>query len=81
MIRKVVQARPLDGLSEIRQNVEYWLGRPPEERVAAVEEPRREVFGDSHRLQRVVRVMIVEEFTASKKATGRAKDAADVGEQ
>jgi hypothetical protein len=28
-----------------------------------------------------VRVMIVEEFTASKKATGRAKDAADVGEQ
>jgi hypothetical protein len=41
MIRKVVQIHRLDGFSEIRQNLEYWLSRPPEERIAAVEELRR----------------------------------------
>jgi len=57
MIRKIVQVHRLDSHSEIRQNLEYWLSRPPEERVAAVEELRREVYGDSHRLQRVARVV------------------------
>jgi hypothetical protein len=57
MIRKVVQIHRMDSYSEIRQNLEYWLSRPPEERIAAVEELRREVYGDSHRLQRVARVV------------------------
>jgi hypothetical protein len=57
MIRKVVQIHCMDKYSEIRQNLEYWLSRPPEERIAAVEELRREVYGDSHRLQRVARVV------------------------
>ncbi len=57
MIRKVVQIHRMDDYSEIRQNLEYWLSRPPEERIAAVEELRREVYGDSHRLQRVARVV------------------------
>jgi hypothetical protein len=57
MIRKVVQIHRMDGYSEIRQNLEYWLSRPPEERIAAVEELRRQVYGDSHRLQRVARVV------------------------
>ncbi len=78
MIRKVVQKHHMDDYSEIRQNLEYWLSRPPEERIAAVEELRREVYRDSHRLQRVVRVMTLEEFTAGKETTGRAKDAADI---
>jgi hypothetical protein len=57
MIRKVVQIHRLDGFSEIRQNLEYWLSRPPQERLAAVDELRREYYGDSHRLQRVARVV------------------------
>ncbi len=36
MIRKTVQKEDLDGYSEIRQNLEYWLSRPPAERLAAV---------------------------------------------
>jgi hypothetical protein len=57
MIRKVVQKHQMDDYSEIRQNLEYWLSRPPEERLSAVEILRREVYGDSHRLQRVTRVV------------------------
>ncbi len=57
MIRKIVKKHDLDNFSEIRQNLEYWLSRPPEERLAAVDALRREYYGDSHRLQRVVRVV------------------------
>lgn len=70
MIRKVVQTHRMDSHSEIRQNLEYWLGRPPEERVAAVEELRREVYGDSHRRQRIARVMSLEAWSASKESGG-----------
>jgi len=78
MIRKIVQIHRMDGYSEIRQNLEYWLSRPPEERLAAVEELRRAYYGDSHRLQRVARVIGRDDFIANKRATGRAKDAADI---
>ena len=47
MIRKIVQVHRMDSFSEIRQNLEYWLSRPPEERIAEVEELRREYYGDS----------------------------------
>ncbi len=57
MIRKVVQKHWMDDYSEIRQNLEYWLSRPPEERLAEVDELRRDYYGDSHRLQRVARVI------------------------
>ena len=57
MIRKVVQIHRMGSFSEIRQNLEYWLSRPPEERLTEVEELRREYYGDSPRLQRVARVV------------------------
>ena len=57
MIRKTVQKKDLDNYSEIRQNLEYWLSRPSEERLAAVDDLRREYYGDTHRLQRVARVV------------------------
>lgn len=57
MIRKVVQVHHLDHYSEIRQNLEYWLSRPPEERIAAVEELRREAYGELGTIQRSVRVV------------------------
>jgi hypothetical protein len=47
MIRKTVQKQYLENFSEIRQNLEYWLSRPPEERLAAVDALRREYYGDS----------------------------------
>ena len=57
MIRKIVQKHNLDDFSEIRQNLEYWLSRPPEERLAAVDDLRRAYYGDLQRLQRVARVV------------------------
>jgi hypothetical protein len=58
MIRKVVQKHKMDRDFEIRQNIEYWLSRPPEERIEAVEILRRQVYGeDTPRLQRVVRII------------------------
>lgn len=78
MIRRSVRKHDLDNFSEIRQNLEYWLSRPPEERLAAVDALRREYYGDSQRLQRVARVIGREDFITNKKATGRKKDAADI---
>ena len=58
MIRKIVQKHKMDRDFEIRQNLEYWLSRPPEERIEAVEIFRRQVYGeDTPRLQRVVRII------------------------
>ena len=57
MIRKTVQKHCLGKDSEIRKNLEYWLSRTPEERLSAVEILRRQVYGDSQGLQRVVRVV------------------------
>jgi len=57
MIRKTVKKYELNNFSEIEQNLKYWLSRPPQERLAAVDALRAEYYGDSHRLQRVARVV------------------------
>jgi len=57
MIEKVVHKAKLHEHNEIRQNFEYWLSRTPEERVAAVEFYRRQVYGNLPRLQRVARII------------------------
>jgi hypothetical protein len=57
MIRKTVQKHRLDRDSEIRQNLQYWLSRTPEERLSAVEILRRQVYGNIQGLQRTVRVV------------------------
>ena len=57
MIQKTVQKHKLDKDFEIKQNLEYWLSRPPEERLEAVEILRRQVYEDTPGLQRVVRVI------------------------
>lgn len=58
MIRKVVHKHKLDRDFQIKQNLQYWLSRPPEERLEAVEILRRQVYGEyTPRLQRVVRVI------------------------
>ena len=65
MIRKTLQKHDFDNFSEIRQNLEYWFSRPPEERLAAVDALRREYYGDSQRLKRVVRVILRQHRQAS----------------
>ena len=57
MIQKVVHKGNLKELSEIRENLAYWLSRTPEERVEAVELLWRERHGNDQRLQRVARVV------------------------
>lgn len=57
MIEKVVTKADLRRFSEVKENLAYWLSRPPAERVAAVEYLRRQRDGSTARLQRVARVI------------------------
>ncbi|HQO36098.1 MAG TPA: hypothetical protein PLG59_15650 [bacterium] len=57
MIEKVVFKRPLNDPDQAKRDREYWLSRPPEERIAGVDFYRRQYYGDTGRLQRVARVI------------------------
>jgi len=57
MIEKVVRKFDLAKFSEIKENLAFWLSRPPAERVAAVEILRRQMDGSAARLQRAARVI------------------------
>jgi hypothetical protein len=57
MIQKIVKKNNVDDFSSIREDLTYWLSRPPEERVAAVEYLRRQYHGNTARLQRSARVV------------------------
>ena len=56
MIKKTVKKRHLSKISEVKENLDYWLSRPPEERIQAVELLRAQHYGRSARLQRTARV-------------------------
>lgn len=57
MIKKAVTKNRSAGFSEIEQNLEYWLSKSPEERIEAVEILRRQMYGNTTRLQRVARII------------------------
>ena len=57
MIKKVVAIKDLKDKSLQMQDLLYWLNRPVEERIAAVEYLRRQYDGSAARLQRIVRVI------------------------
>jgi hypothetical protein len=57
MIRKVFRKSSLHDRSSENEDRDYWLTRPPGERIEAVEVMRREFHGDLPRLQRVARVV------------------------
>jgi hypothetical protein len=57
MIVKVAKKKRLADSSQIKEDLVYWLKRSPAERVAAVDYLRRQVHGNSGRLQRVARVV------------------------
>ena len=56
-IRKVVRKLTLREAASPKLDLEYWLSRPPEERIAAVEALRRQMHGSTARLQRSARVI------------------------
>jgi hypothetical protein len=57
MIRKVVNKVTLKDSSSMKKELAYWLSKPAEERIAAVENLRRQMNGISERLQRTVSVI------------------------
>jgi hypothetical protein len=57
MIRKVVNKISLKDSSCAKKEVSYYLSKTPEERIAAVENLRRQEHGSSKRLQRTVSVI------------------------
>jgi hypothetical protein len=56
MIRKVVKKQKLSD-STAHSDLEFWLNKSPEERIAAIEYLRRQYYGNSARLQRSARVI------------------------
>lgn len=57
MIEKVVHRFKLGDPQSAQDDLRYWLSRPQEERVLAVERLRGQFYGHSERLQRVARVV------------------------
>ena len=56
VIQRVISKHSLRDDST-RRDLAYWLSRTPEERVSAVEILRRQVYGNTARLQRVARIV------------------------
>ena len=57
MIEKVVRKGDLKDYAEVEENFVYWLSKTSEERVSTVEYLRRQLHGNSARLQRSARVI------------------------
>ena len=57
MIKKTARKYKLSKFNETKENLAYWLSRPPEERIYAVESLRIQHYGRSARLQRTARVI------------------------
>lgn len=57
MIKKVVKKTHLKNSLQGNQDLAFWLSKPPQERVAAVDHLRFQIYGNSIRLQRSVRVI------------------------
>lgn len=56
-IEKVVSKGSIQTLSSAQTDLEYWLAKSPEDRIACVEILRRQYYGNSARLPRLARVV------------------------
>jgi len=56
-MEKRVTKQDLHDRSGVQENLAYWLSRPPEERIAAVEMLRKQYYGTIPRLQRTVEII------------------------
>jgi hypothetical protein len=57
MIQKLVNKHRLHERTTAHDDLNYWLSRTPEERVAAVDYLRTQFYGNTAGLQRVARVV------------------------
>ncbi len=59
MIKKIVKKGKMSELdtSQSGDDYRYWMSRPPEERIEAVEILKRQFYGDLPRLSRTVRIV------------------------
>ena len=57
MIERVARKGRLNEISEIKENLRFWLSKTAEERIAAVERLRIERNGCAIRLQRTAHVV------------------------
>lgn len=57
MIKKILKKKCLSDTDDQRDDLNYWLGRPPSERVATVDYLRKQAYGTTERLQRSVRII------------------------
>ena len=60
MIQKIVKKGKIEKLSSAKEDLKYWLGRPSEERVAAVDEIRKQYYGDTGRIQKTAKIIKLE---------------------
>ena len=66
MIKKTVAKKRLGEFSEIKKNLEYWLSKTPQERLAAVDLLRSQRYGNTIRLQKTVRVIKLSSHKVTK---------------
>ncbi len=57
MDRQIVKKNRLDDFDEVKDNLKYWLSRPPAERIAAVDQLRKEFNESPVRFQRTARII------------------------
>lgn len=57
MIQKIVTKLSLNDAALRNDDLTFWLGKSPEERVAAIDYLRRQYHGTTKRLQRSARVI------------------------
>jgi hypothetical protein len=57
MIEKVVCVQSLHSSNQVKEDLEYWLSKSPEERLSAVEILRRQFHGTDGRIQKVAHVI------------------------
>ena len=57
MIQKIVKKAGMNEFSSIKEDLIYWLSKPSEERVSAVDFLRRQYNGNTARLQRSARII------------------------
>ena len=55
-IEKVITIKKLSELSSM-DDLDYWMSKSPQERIEAIEYLRKIQYGDTTRLQRVVRII------------------------
>ena len=84
LLKTVVKKCKLSETS-VKDDLNYWLSKSPDERISAVEVLRRQHYANTPRLRKIVRItkrakgyLGRKELVQNKKATGRTKDLADI---